>query len=60
MHPSWLPDWRMPQREGRISIALVSAEALAAEIAGEPDAAEQPDDAEEQLDEGAAGDDGGG
>ena len=60
VHPSWLPDWRMPQREGRISIALVSAEALAAEIAGEPDAAEQPDDAEEQLDEGAAGDDGGG
>jgi hypothetical protein len=46
VYPSWLPDWRMPQREGRISIALVSHEALAAEIAGEPkvaDGAEQPD-----------------
>ena len=54
VHPSWLPGWQMPWRAGRISIAFVSAEALAAEIAGEPDAAEQPDDAEQQLGEGAA------
>ena len=54
VHPSWLPDWRMPQRAGRISIAFVSAEVLAAKIAGEPAvvaAGEQPED-------GAAEDDG--
>ena len=55
VHPSWLPGWQMPRRAGRISIAFVSAEALAAEIAGEPDAADQPEDAEQQLGEGAAG-----
>ena len=36
VHPTWLPDWRMPRRSGRISIELVSPEALAAAIAGEP------------------------
>ena len=55
VHPSWLPDWRMPRREGRISIALVSAEALAAEVAGEPDGAgdaEEIDDRAGEYDHG--------
>ena len=51
VHPSWLPDWRMPRRASNISIELVSPEALAIAIAGEPE-----DDA--AADEGEDGEDG--
>ncbi len=36
VHPGWIPGLRMPRRSDRISIELVSPEALAAAFAGEP------------------------
>ena len=34
VHPAWIPGWRMPRRADRITITLVSAEALAEAAAG--------------------------
>ena len=52
VHPSWLPDWRMPQRASNISIELVNPEALAIAIAGEP----EDDDAADEGEDGETGD----
>ena len=59
VHPGWIPGLRMPRRSDRISITLVSPEALAAAIAGDPpeggeDGDEDSEDAESaNADEGS-------
>ena len=59
VHPGWIPGLRMPRRSDRISITLVSPEALAAAVAGEPlddeeDGAGDAEDAESaDADEGS-------
>ncbi len=60
VHPGWIPGLRMPRRSDRISITLVSEEALAAAIAGEPldDGAADGGEDGEAGSEGGAGDDG--
>lgn len=47
VHPSWIPGWRMPRRADRITITLVSAEALAEAAAGGADDGELGDSAED-------------
>lgn len=46
MHPTWMPDWRMPRRSGRISVILVSPEILATAL---------EDDSDEQVTNSGAG-----
>ena len=58
VHPGWIPGLRMPRRSDRISITLVSPEALAAAIAGDPlngeeDAEDGADDEDGDADEGS-------
>ena len=57
VRPGWIPGLRMPRRSDRISITLVSPEALAAAIAGQSLDGEDEEDAEdgEADDENGAG-----
>ena len=56
VNPRWVPGLRMPRRSDRISIMLVSPEALAAAIAGEPLLDEDDVDSAEDGEEGTDGD----
>ena len=57
VHPGWIPGLRMPRRSDRISITLVSPEALSAAIAGEPpDGDEDEEGAEDGADDESGGD----